>query len=79
VNDFGAPIETQVEGRAAVLRGAQGNGPLIRIIADRGSVAVRKEGTARSAGAPALPKPPAPPIPPKAPAPVNLKDSEVKL
>jgi hypothetical protein len=79
VNDFGAPIETQVEGRAAVLRGAQGNGPLIRIVADRGSVAVRKEGSARGLEAPAPPKPPTPPVPPKAPASVNLKDSEVKL
>jgi hypothetical protein len=83
VNDFGAPIETQVEGRAAVLRGAQGDGPLIRIIANRGSVAVRKEGNARTVGAPAAPPvppvPPAPPVPPKASAPVNLKDSEVKL
>jgi hypothetical protein len=79
VNDFGAPIETQVEGRAAVLRGAQGNGPLIRIIADRGSVAVRKEGSARGLEAPAPPKPPTPPVPPKAPASVNLNNSEVKL
>ncbi|HEY7388340.1 MAG TPA: DUF4097 family beta strand repeat-containing protein [Bryobacteraceae bacterium] len=76
VNDFGASIETQVEGRAAVLRGGQGNGPLIRILADRGSVAVRKQGSARGVEAPA---PPIPPAPPKAPAPVNLKDSEVKL
>jgi hypothetical protein len=82
VNDFGEPIETQVEGRAAVLRGAQGDGPPIRIVADRGSVAVRKQGTARNAVAPvppAPPAPPAPPLPPKAPAPGNSKDSEVKL
>jgi Putative adhesin len=79
VNDFGAPIETQVEGRAAVLKGAQGNGPLIRIIADRGSIAVRKEGSARGVEAPTSPIAPVPPVPPKAPASVNLKDSEVKL
>jgi autotransporter translocation and assembly factor TamB len=86
VNDFGPPIETQTEGRTQTLKGTVGEGPVIRITAARGSVSVRKEGTAPSGRMPEPPRPPAPPKPPKAPAPpppppapVNLKDSEVKL
>jgi hypothetical protein len=78
VNDFGPQIETQVTGRRATLKGAVGNGPVIRITADRGSVSVRKDGTQPSVQIPAPPKaPPAPPAPPAAP--VNLKDSETRL
>ena len=88
INDFGPPIETQTEGRMQSLKGSVGGGPVIRLTAARGSVAVRKEGNAPSARTPvsprpALPKPPAapaPPVPPPPPpAPVNLKDREVKL
>jgi hypothetical protein len=76
INDFGPPIESQAEGRAATLKGTQGTGPVIRITAQHGSVAVRKEGTAPSLR---TPEPPRPPAPPKGSSPVNLKDSEVKL
>jgi DUF4097 and DUF4098 domain-containing protein YvlB len=88
INDFGPPIETQTEGRRQTLKGTVGSGPVIRITAARGSVAVRKEGTEPSARTPPAPRPPAlpsppnapaPPPPPPAPAPVNLKDGEVKL
>ena len=92
INDFGPPIETQTEGRMQMLKGSMGNGPVIRLTAARGSVAVRKEGTGPSPRtaepprppappkAPAAPAPPAPPTPPTPPAaPVNLKDREVKL
>jgi DUF4097 and DUF4098 domain-containing protein YvlB len=79
VNDFGPPIETQVAGRTATLKGSVGDGPVIRITADRGSVSVRKNGTPPSVQIPEPPKPsrPAPPAPPAAP--VNLKDSETRL
>jgi DUF4097 and DUF4098 domain-containing protein YvlB len=78
INDYGPPIESQTEGRTATLRGTVGNGPVIRITSERGSVSVRKEGNA-GAGVPDAPRPPDAPAPPKAPGPVNLKDSEVKL
>jgi len=77
INDFGAPIQSQVQGRTATLRGSVGNGPAIRITTDRGSIAVRKQGTAPRARIPESPPPPKRPPPP--PAPVNLKDTETKL
>ena len=69
INDFGPPIETQTEGRMQMLKGSMGNGPVIRLTAARGSVAVRKEGTAPSPRTPEPPRPPAPPKAPAAPAP----------
>lgn len=75
-NDFGPSIQKEVVGRTSTLKGTVGNGPLIRITADRGSVSVRKEGTVPSESdvdvVPATPKPP------KDPA-STLRDSEVKL
>ena len=65
VNDFGPQIQRVVEGRAATLKGKVGEGPSIRLTADRGSIEVRKEGTAPSrAMPPAAPMPPEPPKPP---------------
>ena len=80
INDFGPPLQREVEGRTATLRGSVGDGPMIRITADRGSVSVRKEGTPPSERglAPAIPSPPKAPKAPKDPG-VNLKDTEVKL
>lgn len=49
-NDFGPPIQKDVDGRTSTLKGTVGSGPMIRITADRGSVSVRKEGAASSAG-----------------------------
>ena len=75
-NDFGPPIQKEVEGRTTTLKGSVGTGPMIRITADRGSVSVRKEGTASSdRGSEAIPKSPKMP---KVPA-GDLKESEVKL
>jgi hypothetical protein len=60
VNDFGPSIQREMEGRTAVLKGNVGNGPAIHLTANRGSVSVRKAGTA-----PTPPRPPALPKPPK--------------
>ena len=79
INDFGPPIQKEVAGTTATLKGTAGDGPLIRITADHGSVSVRKEGTAPSARGlelprPVLPAPPAPAVPP-----VPKLPGEVKL
>jgi DUF4097 and DUF4098 domain-containing protein YvlB len=79
INDFGPPIESQIEGRTVMLKGTVGSGPMIRIMAERGTVAVRKEASTPGARVPEPPPPPQPPASPKGSAPVNLKDSEVKL
>jgi hypothetical protein len=74
VNDFGPPIEKEVEGRRATLRGRVGDGPAIRITANRGSVSVRKEGQPATE-IPDIPPPgkmPKPPLPPKPPAEVKM-------
>jgi hypothetical protein len=73
VNDFGPPIEKEVEGRRATLKGKVGDGPAIRITANRGSVSVRKEGIPPSE-IPDVPrgKMPKPPLPPKPPAEVKM-------
>jgi hypothetical protein len=75
INDFGPPIEKEVTGRTATLKGRIGDGPAIRITANRGSVSVRKEGMPASdipepPGKP--PKPPKVPLPPKPPAEVKM-------
>jgi hypothetical protein len=44
VNDFGPPIERQIDGATAVLKGSVGNGPSIHLTTDRGSISVRKAG-----------------------------------
>jgi DUF4097 and DUF4098 domain-containing protein YvlB len=75
VNDFGGPLQKEVEGRTATLKGKVGEGPLVRLTATRGSVEVRKEGTPPSVEqSPDRPNPPKPPKTPK-----NLKDTEIKL
>jgi DUF4097 and DUF4098 domain-containing protein YvlB len=82
VNDFGAPIEKHTEGRSATLKGRVGDGPNIKLTANRGWISVRKEGTAPSEVLPDGPGDgePHPPMPPKAPkAPKDLKDSEIKM
>jgi hypothetical protein len=74
VNDYGPPIEKDVSGRAATLKGKSGDGPMIKLTANRGWISVRKEGTAPSEDPPDAPRPP------KAPkAPKDLRDSEVKM
>ena len=72
VNDYGPPIEKETEGRTSTLKGKVGDGPTLRLTANRGSVSVRQEGTVPSEIPPPpgqsgkFPKPPAPPKPPKA-------------
>lgn len=68
VNDFGDPIVKDTEGRTSTLKGKVGEGPMLRLTANRGSVSVRKEGTVPSE----IPPPPGPggktpkpPMPPK--------------
>ena len=79
INDFGPPIQREVEGRAATLKGRVGDGPNIKITSNRGSIAVRKEGTPPSEILPDTPRGKLPPLP-KTPKPVkNLKDSEIKM
>ena len=42
---LGAPIEKHTEGRSATLKGRVGDGPNIKLTANRGWISVRKEGT----------------------------------
>jgi hypothetical protein len=44
VNDFGPPIQMDVQGRTATLKGAVGDGPAITLTANHGRVVVRKQG-----------------------------------
>jgi len=62
VNDFGPQIQREVDGRTVALKGKVGDGPTIRLSSDRGTISVRREGTAPSA-----PPPPRSPEPPAAP------------
>ena len=56
VNDFGPQIQKQSEGRSATLKGKVGDGPNIKITANRGWISVRKEGTLPSEVLPDTPK-----------------------
>jgi hypothetical protein len=62
-NEYAEQIVRQVEGRTATLKGKVGEGPVIRLTANRGWVSVRKEGSLPSA--PEQPKPPKEPPAPK--------------
>ncbi|HUE00360.1 MAG TPA: DUF4097 family beta strand repeat-containing protein [Bryobacteraceae bacterium] len=42
VNDFGAPIQKETDGRSASLKGTVGQGPSIHVVTERGTVTVRK-------------------------------------
>ena len=75
VNDFGAPITSDTEGRTSTLKGKVGNGPTIQLTARRGSVSVRKEGMAPSEVSP--PEPPEPPSPGKLPKLPSKKGTEI--
>jgi hypothetical protein len=77
INDYGPPIQKETEGRTTTLRGRVGDGPIIKITSNRGSIAVRKEGTPQSEILPGTPHGKLPPMPTK-PA-RNLRDSEVKM
>ena len=86
VNDFGPSIQTQTNGRTATMK-RSGDGPIIHLTADRGTVSVRKAGTPSSVRPPSVPQPPpGPPAPPEIPGgsdgrkgPHSLSDTEIKL
>ena len=78
VNDFSAQIRKEVTGRSATLTGKVGEGPNLKLTANRGWISVRKEGT--SASQDPDDEAPTPPKPPKAPkTPKDLRDSEIKM
>ena len=78
VNDFSPQIRKDVTGRSATLTGKIGEGPNLKLTANRGWISVRKEGTSPSQEPDnAAPDPPKPPTPPKTPK--DLRDSEVKM
>jgi DUF4097 and DUF4098 domain-containing protein YvlB len=73
VNDFGPPITKESSARTATLRGKTGDGPTIKLTAQRGWVSVRKEGNPPSEVLPGTRRG-------KTPKPShNLRDSEVKM
>jgi hypothetical protein len=78
LNDYGSPIQKQSEDRTATLKGKVGDGPMIRLTAQRGYVSVRKEGTLPSEVLPDTPKGKTGKTPKKL-SPRDLKDSEVKM
>jgi DUF4097 and DUF4098 domain-containing protein YvlB len=41
-NEYGAPLETHTEGQGGTVKGKVGEGPVITITTDRGSVTVKK-------------------------------------
>ena len=77
-NGFGAPIRQEREDRMATLKGKVGDGPVIRLTANRGTVSVRREGSEPGnipdSDEGNTPKPPRPPKTPK-----SLGDSEIKM
>jgi hypothetical protein len=78
LNDYGSPIQKEMDGRTATLKGRSGDGPLLKLTANRGYVSVRKEGTLPSEILPDTP-------PGKTPKKLldkdlkSLKDSETKM
>jgi hypothetical protein len=79
LNDFGPAIRNETEGRANILRGKVGEGPSIKLTAQRGWISVRKEGTMPSE---ALPDGPKGKMPQRSLSPKelkDLKDSQVKM
>jgi DUF4097 and DUF4098 domain-containing protein YvlB len=48
VNDYGPPIDKEVDHRTATLKGKVGDGPAITLTANRGTVTVRKQGAENS-------------------------------
>jgi hypothetical protein len=80
-NGFGAPINQNREGRTATLKGKVGEGPSIRLTANKGSVSVRKQDSSLPSEAPEGAE--APLERPKAKAPKtlprDLKDNVVKM
>jgi hypothetical protein len=79
LNDYGSAIRNETDGRVNILRGKVGEGPSIKLTAQRGWISVRKEGTMPSE---ALPDEPKGKIPKRSLTPKDLKDlkdSQVKM
>ena len=76
VNDYGAPLVQEHQGRSSTIRGSVGSGPAIHVTAHRGSIEVRKEGADSNSDVPQAPNPPKAP---KIPSAKDLKESEVKM
>jgi hypothetical protein len=73
VNDFGDAIQKETEGRTSTLKGRVGDGPTIRLTANRGSVTVRREGAEPSEIPPPPGKTPKPPrVPPPPPSEIKM-------
>ena len=73
---------TGQDGRSATLKGTVGDGPVIKLTANRGWISVRPDGTLPSEVLPDTPgdRRPRPPMPPKPPkTPKDLRDSEIKM
>jgi len=75
VNDFGPEIQKETEGRTVTLKANVGDGPMLRLTANRGSISVRKEGTPTSD----LPQVPAEKLDKLQKQLKNLKETEIKL
>ncbi|HWB87167.1 MAG TPA: DUF4097 family beta strand repeat-containing protein [Bryobacteraceae bacterium] len=73
LNEFGPGIQKDVDGRSATLKGKVGDGPMVHLSTERGSISIRK------AGAADRPLVPAAPLPPHSPGVPDLKDSETEL
>jgi hypothetical protein len=71
VNDYGASLQRESEGRTHSLKGRVGDGPSIRLTANHGTVSVRREGTMPSE-IPPPPKPGRAPRPPKEPSEIKM-------
>lgn len=65
-NDYGSPLQVQEDRRGAVISGAVGTGPQLRLATEHGKVTVRKW-TADSDTVRNIPKPPSPPAAPLKP------------
>ena len=76
LNDYGPQVRQENDGRTATLKAKVGDGPTIHLTANRGSVAVRKEGNPPDP-APAADKAPKPPKTGKDVK--DLKETEIKL
>ena len=80
-NGFGGAIRQDREGRTATLKGKVGDGPSIRLTANKGSVSVRREGSLPSEAPDGAELPAERPPKAKGPKtlPRDLKDSVVKM
>ena len=67
-NDYGSPLRVEQQRRGAIVSGAQGAGPQLRLSTNHGHVTVRKA-TAESEPVRTIPKPPNPP-----PAPLKAQE-----